>query len=665
MPGNKRSSTTSSPLQPEELPLPLAAPAPAAAVHPQEVPPSEIRDEQPDGEAEKTKGVATDLIDERPDDQQNYLLLIALDYYKDPQYNLTNPVRDANALLETLLKRYKYAPKEYKPFETEEERKRKEEDSFTYLKDEEQQAGKNRYGDDENYRVFNSDRIVCLYNEEATVDNIDTALNNMIDRMEDNSQLLIYYSGHGFRDKNQADKFTLTSHFFEKGKRSTYLPLDILVDKGMTEKCRNLLLIVDACSSGAAIFGNKSEGGDAFSREILGSCSAVELASDGRSSTGSPFSRELVKLLRENVQANKLGLNALGGHLDERVRLATEGREQNITYGKAPSFRNGAETYRFELADNRSPDVRMFAESIINFMNFKQEREFFTENDFTEASKNKDYYILSSLTTNTAIEKLRGKIISKAFARTLRLEEPDLFQLKRFPLFMLMDMSPVNKVEDIFDLLGKKVNLENIGADENDSTIDFNYPEKVKYFAERIGRNLKTQEDEQNPLCIGFIVSNLLPAKHDNIIAGFIMDMVKGIEKYKNEPDNQNNRWDRLIFYIISKTEENVLDCNCFSESSSRCVIDLFKSERLPEPFFNQFEKLGFIRKTHIRDWLTKTGNLFDAEAYKAFYESHRKITSFPKEDNLTIDAVLYKLADKMYDSDEYKRQLFDLLFLF
>lgn len=672
MPGNNRTSINPSIPPPAAVPSPPAAPpppappAPAAAVQHGE-PPSFTVPEQPTVEEVKSKGIAKEVFDESIADQPNYLLLIALDYYKDPRLNLSNPVRDANALLETLLKRYKYAPKAFKPFETEEERKAHEEGSFTYLKDKEQQAGKNRYsGEEGNYRVFNSDRIVCLYNEDATYGKIRNTLDEMVNkRMEDDSRLLIYYSGHGFTESLSADKFKLTSYSYDKDTGESFLPLDLLVDISDTKKCRNLLLIVDACYAGSAVFGNKSEGGDPFSREILGSCSAVEEASDGRRRTGSPFSGELVKLLQENVQNNRLGLNQLGGQLDERVRLATEGREQNITYGKAPSFRNGAETYRFELADNRSPDVRLFAESIINFMNFKREREYFLDIDYTLDSKNKDYYILSSLTTNTTIEKLRGKIISKTFARTLRGENQDRFQLRRFPIFMLLDMISVNKVEDIFDLLGNKVNLKNVGTDENDSIVDLNYGEKVQYFASRIGRNLETWEDGQNPLCIGFIVNNLLPSKHDNIVAGFIMDMVKGIEKYKNEPDNKNKRWDRLIFSIISKTEDGVLDCNCFSEKSSRCVLDLFKSERLPEPFFTMFEKVGFVRKPDIRNWLISTGNLFDAEAYRKFYEAHKTTTSFPQEDNLTIDAVLYKLADKIYDSSEYKRQLFDLLFLF
>lgn len=620
-------------------------------------------------EEEKFKSTVKNLFADDEDNikrTNNYLLLIAIDHYKDAGLNLNNPVRDANALLEVLLKRFNFSSKEYKQFGSEGEKDEYEKDTFVTLKKKELDAGKDRYkGEAENYKVYKSERIICLYNEDANVDNIDIAVNTLIAGMEPDSQLLIYFSGHGFRnEKRQGHPFTLTSFDYDIGKTTTYLYLDNLTNQGDTVKCRNLLLIIDACHAGSALLGNKHEGDEPYSREIMVSCSEAELASDGTKYTGSPFSQVLVDILQNHTKSNQLELLDLASQTKNKVALKSQGRQQNVSFGKAPTFENGSETYRFQLADCKTPDVKLFAESIINHLNFTDERRYFAEEiDITLDSKNKDYYILSTVTTNIKVERLRGNIISKSFAGTLRVQEETSFLLKRLPGWISWDMIGVNSVEDIFDSIARKFNLKGTGMDENVNTVNFTYQEKIEYFSSSIGRILEASDDTHNPLCVVFIISNFSPGKHENLVSQFIIQLIRGIEKYKKHLENKARKWDKLLLYIISKTEENVNDLNSFSDKSSKGLLDLFKVENLHEPFFKTFGKIGFINKPFILTWLKKTGDAFDAEGYKNFKKRQIATGYFPNEDDLTMDVVLYKLADEIYDSEAYKEQLFKLLF--
>ena len=88
---------------------------------------------------------------------KNYLLIIAIDEYKDKKIsNLNNAVRDAKTIKEELLKRYH----------------------------------------------FDSDHSLELVNNKATKKNIIDCFRKLIKICNDTDSLIVYYSGHGYFDED-------------------------------------------------------------------------------------------------------------------------------------------------------------------------------------------------------------------------------------------------------------------------------------------------------------------------------------------------------------------------------------------------------------------------------------------------------------------------------
>lgn len=246
-------------------------------------------------DTEKTRSTVDDMAQPEagkatPVKGKDYLLLIAIDYYKNSNYNLANPVRDANALLEILTKRYGFAPGDYREFDSDEKRDAHEQGTYDLLK--ELPGQEDRYEND-NYRVYKNGRIICLYNEAVTRGTIKRNIDVIKSKMQADDRLLIYYSGHGYEDPK--DSLNLTAYDFDKTDFDTYLLVDDLLRpfSKYDNKCQNLLLIIDACYSGAAIFGNKHDSSLKISREILTSCNHEQKAPDGRKFMGSPFPETL------------------------------------------------------------------------------------------------------------------------------------------------------------------------------------------------------------------------------------------------------------------------------------------------------------------------------------------------------------------------------------
>lgn len=368
------------------------------------------------------RGVETEAdhaIQTAPMVTNSYLLLIAIDYYEDADCFLYNPVRDANAFLLTLLDKYNF--------------KLEDEHAYTTLYDKVNgQTGDNwneatwyndghgnRSEEIKNIRVYNDRRIKCLYNKDATVNKINSTINALINSMEDDSQLLIYYAGHGFKNNNEdGSPFTLTSYLHNIDDITQYLNINILTNKPDKKKCRNLLLIIDACYSESAGYGSKKEGGDPFSREII--TSGVGKVTDGTPGIGSPFCIALTKLLHENIAVNELKAAHIIGALNNKLKIETNGMSQEISYGKAPTYDNGRETFIFELKNKQRESTRNFVRCLIQYLNFSKEKIVIEE---IGLGKGDSYILVSSVCGDGDVFKLLYRISSRELSVKLRLGE--------------------------------------------------------------------------------------------------------------------------------------------------------------------------------------------------------------------------------------------------
>ena len=185
--------------------------------------------------------------------QKNHLLAIAVNDYSG--FNrLTNAVKDAEDFIQVMQTRYSYTP-------------------------------------DRTYRLFNSD---------ATRDNIYTKLEELTN-LTDGDNLLIYFSGHGFYDKKLKQGYWIPVD--AKPKRAAgYLENSSLNTYISALPCRHVLIIADACFSGALLKSDRSAASERLSwmksRWAIVS-GRLEEVSDGNPGGNSPFATYLLNYLRQ------------------------------------------------------------------------------------------------------------------------------------------------------------------------------------------------------------------------------------------------------------------------------------------------------------------------------------------------------------------------------
>jgi hypothetical protein len=105
---------------------------------------------------------------------------------------------------------------------------------------------------------YRFDEITLLKDNEVTRDSMEEALYRYTDEavLGPNDSLLIYYSGHGFRDKN--DKGFWVPVDAKKGRIASYLPNSIILDHISSMKARHVLLVSDSCYSGTLFSQNRN-----------------------------------------------------------------------------------------------------------------------------------------------------------------------------------------------------------------------------------------------------------------------------------------------------------------------------------------------------------------------------------------------------------------------
>jgi hypothetical protein len=94
---------------------------------------------------------------------------------------------------------------------------------------------------------FDSTRLFEIYNEDATSRNIQDAFGNYIKTLDSNSNLIIYYSGHGAYEEKTDRGFWVS--YDSKPEYSTFLANEVLIGLIQKIKARHIFLIADCCFS--------------------------------------------------------------------------------------------------------------------------------------------------------------------------------------------------------------------------------------------------------------------------------------------------------------------------------------------------------------------------------------------------------------------------------
>ncbi len=285
-----------------------------------------------------------------------YLLAIAIDDYGDEFKRLGNPVRDVNRIVKLLVEEYKFA----KVGSTDLRKT-----SLAYDRHEEEIPV---YSDDQNYLTN------CLYNEKATTDAIIKAVEEIDKRIGPDDALVVFFSGHGVRGSN--DKYYLLCADSVQGNRGSWLNISEIYsqfDNYLSKpKCRDFLLVLDACYSGLSTLGQSNRVKGDFSRFLLTSTSDEHVAADGITGRGSGFANAFLYYLDQNTAPEfEFRDSTIKSRFESSRGKGDE--SQKIQYVEIPGT-HGQRSFVFERTEKEKPRVKDLKESFIEHLDFDEYR---------------------------------------------------------------------------------------------------------------------------------------------------------------------------------------------------------------------------------------------------------------------------------------------------
>ncbi|MCB9284604.1 MAG: Hsp70 family protein [Lewinellaceae bacterium] len=169
-----------------------------------------------------------------------------------------------------------------------------------------------------------ADLATLLFNEKATREGIINQFDRLVENIEKDDKLIIYYSGHGHLDKN--DRGYWIPYDASRGSTANYVRNATILDFINDIKSLHTLLIVDSCFSGSLIMKNSSR--SAFSmdeREVLPSRCALcsgrhdQEVFDGVPGKNSPFAESILDILGRN-EHTKINFSKIVDRVIEQTR---------------------------------------------------------------------------------------------------------------------------------------------------------------------------------------------------------------------------------------------------------------------------------------------------------------------------------------------------------
>lgn len=148
---------------------------------------------------------------------------------------------------------------------------------------------------------FEEADVVQLFNAAASEGGIYKVLRALKRKMGPHDSLVIYYSGHGYFDKDFDEGYWVPQDA-RKGAEETYISNANILKRINALEGQHILMIVDSCFSGALLTSTRNASVDEHfpSRRVV--CSGrLEVVSDGAPGQHSPFADLLVGRLRDNT----------------------------------------------------------------------------------------------------------------------------------------------------------------------------------------------------------------------------------------------------------------------------------------------------------------------------------------------------------------------------
>lgn len=148
---------------------------------------------------------------------------------------------------------------------------------------------------------FDADRVMTLFNEDATEDNIRRKLLDIKKTITKEDNLVVFFSGHGFYDTDLDEGYWVPANA-RKDNPSDYISNSDVLKWIRSIKTHHTLIVVDSCFSGTLVSQSRSE----VLSEKYPSCRIFasgrkELVDDGQPGTNSPFAKAILTRLLYNT----------------------------------------------------------------------------------------------------------------------------------------------------------------------------------------------------------------------------------------------------------------------------------------------------------------------------------------------------------------------------
>jgi hypothetical protein len=169
------------------------------------------------------------------------------------------------------------------------------------------------------YKIEASDAKLLLDNE-ANSKNILDALNEYVEKLGENDQLLIYYSGHGHYNKQLDEGYWIPCDA-TLGKELDFLPNTTLIKYLKAIPAKHIFLVVDACFSGSLMSSGTRgyiENVTKYKSRWALTSGRYEAVSDGIEGKNSPFAQYFMKYLTDNTD-KKFAVSQLVNYVKQAV----------------------------------------------------------------------------------------------------------------------------------------------------------------------------------------------------------------------------------------------------------------------------------------------------------------------------------------------------------
>lgn len=298
---------------------------------------------------------------------KNYLLAIGIDKYQDKDIpTLSNCVRDAKALISVLKKYYN----------------------------------------------FLEDNITTLFDEDATLEKINIHLDTLSEEVDETDNVLIYFGGHGYYNKNKKAGYLIPV----EGKNKKYwgfLSNDDLLAHIRGINSLHTFLLLDSCFSGSLFRDTPNqnvlpERVERYPSRWALASGSIEKVSDGFHGDNSPFIKSVITFLQQN-QKKKIPVS----DLVQFVRKATANNAKQTPKGGS-LFKVGDMTGEFvfykKMTTSAPTEQQLFEQA-------KESQDVFELRIFLSNSKNRNHKkVIRSILKQLESDELWEQVNKKSFA---------------------------------------------------------------------------------------------------------------------------------------------------------------------------------------------------------------------------------------------------------